>query len=186
MDAAHLHVALNHFPSIGAIIGFLLLLLARAIKNDGVELSGLAVLVLAGALTIPTYFSGENAEEIVEDQAGISEEIIEEHEDAGKFGLIAGSIMGLVAAGALWMRRKNGTVPAKLSLANLVLALLVSAIMVRVGLLGGQINHPELRPGGVAAEAGHDDDDAAGKDGDEAGDVDAGGDDAKGEGDSDD
>ncbi|MCB0216943.1 MAG: hypothetical protein KDH92_09925 [Chloroflexi bacterium] len=161
MSAAHLHVALNHFPSIGAIVGFLLLLLARLIKNEGVELSGLAVLVLAAALTIPTYFSGGEAEEIVEDQPGVTEQIIHEHEEAGEFGLIGGLVVGAVALFALWKRKQTGKVPANLSLAVLVLSLAMAGIMVRVGLLGGHINHPELRSDFVAAEGGGDDEGAA-------------------------
>ncbi len=163
MDAAHLHLLLNHAPLFGLVFAALGLAWALIGKNDGVGRASLGLLVLAGLLVLPTYLTGEDAEEIVEEQVGVSEAAIHEHEDAALGAAIATGIVGVVALLVLvGFRRK--TVPRWATGLVLVLAIAAGGWIGYVANLGGKINHPEIR-GGTAVQAvgdhdgGADDDD---------------------------
>ncbi|HET7290515.1 MAG TPA: hypothetical protein VFJ67_08775, partial [Thermodesulfobacteriota bacterium] len=81
MNAAHWHLILNHIPLIG--IGFVILLMIIAFARKSQELKNVAMIfaVIVALWAIPAYLTGEPAEEVVEDMPGISENIIEEHEE---------------------------------------------------------------------------------------------------------
>ena len=108
---------------------------------------------LAGLLAVPVYLSGNAAEENVEDLPGVSHDVLEEHEDAGLFGLIAGIAAGLLGAVGLVLSRGTRTVARWVGISTLVIALWASAVFVRVAYLGGMIRHSEIRPGAAAGPA---------------------------------
>lgn len=81
MDAAHLHLMLTHFPIVGTILGIGILIYGQFSKNDSVKKVALWLFILMAILAIPVFKSEEAAEEIVEHHAGVSEQIIEEHEE---------------------------------------------------------------------------------------------------------
>ena len=144
MTAAHLHLALNHAPLFGVIFAALGLIWALIRKNDGVARAGLGLLVLAGLLVVPVYLSGEEAEDVVEGQAGVSEVVIEAHEEAALGGALATGIVGLIALGVLvGFRRRD--VPRSATAIVLVLTLAAAGWIGYVANLGGQISHPEIR-----------------------------------------
>ncbi|MFC7671286.1 hypothetical protein ACFQT0_30695 [Hymenobacter humi] len=85
MNQAHWHLLLNHAPILGSLFGLVLLLLAVALRLQPVLLrTGLVTLIVAALLTIPTQLTGDGAEEVVEDQPGVSEPLIHEHEEAAE------------------------------------------------------------------------------------------------------
>lgn len=146
MSAAHLHLILNHAPLFGIIFATLGLAWALIGKNDGIARASLGLLVLAGILVLPVYLSGEEAEDLVEDQIGVSHDAIEAHEDAALGAAIAVGILGLVAL-ALLVGFRRGVLPRSATAATLVLALAAAGWIGYVANLGGQINHPEIRNG---------------------------------------
>jgi hypothetical protein len=153
MSAAHVHLALNHAPLFGIVFAALGLAWALVGKNDGVARASLSLLVLAGLLVLPVYFSGENAEDLVEDQAGVSEAAIEAHEDAALGAALAVGTVGVVALLLLVGFRKKA-VPRSATAGVLVLALAAAGWIGYVANLGGQINHPEIRDGTTVQTAG--------------------------------
>ena len=54
-DLAHIHLLLNHFPTIATIIAFNLLLLSFVRKNDHLKKMTLKVLFLIAIMTMPIY-----------------------------------------------------------------------------------------------------------------------------------
>jgi uncharacterized membrane protein len=156
MNAAHVHLMLNHLPLIGTGFGIALLLLGCARHSDELKRVSLGVFVAGALLMIPTYFAGERAEHVVERVASVSETIIERHEDAAADAAAALAVLGAFSVAAL-VRYRRSAVPAWLALSSLVLALVVAALMARAANLGGQIRHSEI--GGAAASS------AAGGDG---------------------
>lgn len=159
MTAAHLHLALNHAPLFAVIFAALGLIWALIRANDGVSRASLGLLVLAGLLVVPVYLSGEEAEDVVEGQAGVSEVIIEEHEEAALGGALATGLVGLIALGVLvGFRRRD--IPRSATAIVLVLTLVAAGWIGYVANLGGQINHPEIRSGtAVQSVDGHEEDD---------------------------
>ena len=145
MNWAHAHLLLNHVPVIGVIFGFFLLLLGVMRKSDELKRVSLVCFVVIGALAVPTYLTGEPAEEIVRDLPGVSRALIEQHEDAATFALISACILGLVSLGILLYFRAPKALPGWSTTAVLVISFWTGTVMARTAYLGGQIHHPEIR-----------------------------------------
>jgi len=59
MDLTHIHLLLNHFPTIGYIIGGGLFLLSLITNSDHLKVASLVVLLGISLIAIPTYMSGK-------------------------------------------------------------------------------------------------------------------------------
>ena len=158
MSAAHLHLLLNHAPLFGIVFAGLGLAWAFLRSNESVGRASLVLLVLAGVLVLPVYLSGENAEDIVEDQVGVSEVALEAHEESALGAALAVGALGLLALAGLLAFRKRA-LPRWFFGLTLVLALLAGGWIGYVANLGGQINHPEIRDGTPASVFGGERDD---------------------------
>ncbi len=109
MSWGHLHLLLNHVPVIGTLLGLLLLLVAFGRKNEELKKVTLGLFVLIALVTVPVYLTGEPAEEMVENIPGVSEAMIERHENAALFSLIAVEVGGIIAlAGLLLSAGRRG------------------------------------------------------------------------------
>jgi len=75
-DLAHVHLLLNHFPTIGTILRARLLLLAFIRKNDHLKKVSFEVIFLIALATLPVYVSGQAAAEALKGQSGVSAEAI--------------------------------------------------------------------------------------------------------------
>lgn len=150
MNAAHLHLMVNHLPLFAVL--FALVFLAIGLWRPllpVVRRAGLVLLVVGGLGGGAAYLSGEPAEEIVEEQAQFDHDRVEEHEDAGMFGMISTAIAGLLALGILW-RSRGKMVGGRATILALVVGLWAMAVLARTAWLGGKIQHPELRDGAAA------------------------------------
>jgi len=156
VNAAHVHLLLNHIPVAGIILALILLVMARSRRSAEIEMAALAVLVLIALVAIPTYLTGEPAEEVVERLPGVSEDIAKWHEDVAKFALGGALLVGLAALAGLRQWRARGAVSVRLSNLALGLTLVVCAIFGYTAYSGGQVHHAELRSDFVVPE----DDDA--------------------------
>lgn len=151
MNEAEIHLALNHLPLFGTVFGFLILLAALMRKSRDLKQAGLWLFLVAALGAIPVYLSGEPAEELVEEVAGVDPELIEEHEESALWALVGIELLGAASLAGLYLSRNTGEPPERLVQACLVLALIALAIVGRTAYLGGQIHHPEVRPGFQAA-----------------------------------
>jgi uncharacterized membrane protein len=143
MNAAHLHLTLNHLPVLGVVFALPLLGFGLLRRNPTLLRAGWITLVVVALAAIPVYLSGEGAEEIVEDEPGVSHDAIEAHEEIALFGLIGVEALGVVALAGLLLSRRASGAPAWLPPGSLVLALMLAALLAVVAYRGGQINHPE-------------------------------------------
>lgn len=145
MNEAHLHLILNHFPSIGITIGLLVLIAGYLLKNPQVKATSLGIFIFSALAAIAANATGEGAEEIVERIPGISESIIHEHEEFAEQFLTLALILGGAALITLllqWRKIKFATYGYILVLI-LAISCLVSAYY--VGVTGGEIRHTEIR-----------------------------------------
>ena len=147
MNGAEIHLALNHVPLFGCAFGALFLLISVLRKHRDLQQAALWLCLIAALVAIPTYLTGERAEDRVEGLAGIEESRIEEHEEAALWALIGIETMGVGAAAALYLGQKTGQPPVRVIQVCLILALLALALVGRTAQLGGQIHHPEVRSG---------------------------------------
>ena len=146
MNAAHWHLAINHFPVISIIIATLVLLFNYFFfkKNNAVRNTALGILVFSALVAIPAYFTGEEAEEIVEHLPGIGGNTIERHEDFGKWFFIAVELLGLLAAASLIAGKVKSKSSSIFRFITIVLALGVSVFGLQVANSGGKIRHSEI------------------------------------------
>ena len=108
------------------------------------------LILTAGIAAMPVFFSGEGAEEAVENLPGISDAVIEKHEEVAKLAMISIAAAGLLALAALIMVRWSRI----LKIFVLMVAIISGGLMVQTAHLGGQIRHTEIR-NGVAAQHGN-------------------------------
>ena len=154
MNASQIHLALNHVPLFFSIAGGLILLYGFIRKQDQIKSLSLYFMIIAALFTIPVYLTGEGTEEDVENLPGISESLIETHEEMAKIGLIIILIAGAVALVTLLIKRTASLSKPFLMLC-VVLAFASFGVMVQTAHLGGQIRHSEIRNGAVVS-AGND------------------------------
>ncbi len=122
MDGQALHLAVNHFPIILALVGTAAALLAFVTRKRGVLLYALATLALAGLASYPTVLTGDEAEEVLEKRWFIEKAQIKEHEESADISNILLIITGVVSA-ACWYRVLRS--PREAAPATWMLALIV-------------------------------------------------------------
>ncbi len=145
MDLAHIHLLLNHFPTIGFLIGGGLFLLSLFMKGSDLKLASLVVLLGIALISIPTYMSGNGAEDVIKSMPGVSKALIEAHEGAALEGMIFMLLTGAFSWLALWQFRRLAHIP-KWNVALLLALIVVTfALMTRASNMGGEIRHEEVR-----------------------------------------
>ena len=145
VNAAHLHLLLNHVPTVGTVIGIGLLLLSLVRRNEHLKHVSLEVFFLVALATLPAYLTGVAAQAAIEGREGVTQAIIDLHHDAALAAFILMQITGGFAWLALWQFRRR-TAPAGWALpVVLLLAVLTVSVMARAATLGGEIRHQEIR-----------------------------------------
>ncbi len=152
MNAAQIHLALNHAPLFLSVIGGGILILGMIQKNETIKTLSLFLLLAAALFTIPVFLTGEGTEELVEHLPGVTENMIEKHEDMAKIALIVIAISGVAALAGIFLRKKASMAKAVFALC-LVLSLASFGTMAQTAHLGGLIRHSELQAGNAATDA---------------------------------
>jgi uncharacterized membrane protein len=161
MSATHLHLLLNHFPTVGFIIGFGLFVIGLAAKSDHLKVASLVVMVVISLVTIPVFVTGGEAAQALCSEAnvpgpcpdeGVSRTLIEMHEGAALWSLLLMVLTGAFAWLGLWHHRRLSKIPTTNVLAILILSVVTVAASARAANLGGEIRHPEIRVGQESSE----------------------------------
>lgn len=125
----------------------MLLLVAVSRKNDVLKRAGLGVFVAVAVMTIATYLTGEPAEEVVENLSGVSESVIEDHEESALLSLLGIELLGAASLATLWVSRKGKSFPRFWAEGCWLLSIVALLLIAWTSHLGGQIRHTETRPG---------------------------------------
>lgn len=153
MNAAQIHLALNHAPLFLSVIGAVLLAWGMIRKNESITTIALYMLVAAAIFTAPVFLTGEGTEELVEKFPGVNESAIEKHEELAKTALIVIIATGIAALAGLIV--KKGTAAAKwTSTAAVILAMASFILMAQTAHQGGLIRHAEIQTGAAAVQNG--------------------------------
>ena len=143
MNFAHLHLMLNHFPIIGTVVGFALVLVSRRTKRDELNQAGLAALFIMALLTLPIFVTGAFAEGAVNNPEAST--LLEKHKDAALLAFVFMEITGILAWLGLWQSRRFSR-PARWNVSSvLFLSVVTLVLMMRTGTIGTGIRHPEVR-----------------------------------------
>ena len=143
MNPGHLHLVLNHIPTIGFGIALAMYVAALLLKMADLRRVCFVMFFLAAAMSIATYVSGNDARLALKEVEGISGPLMEAHESAALVALAFMEITGFLAWLGLWI----GDRPSRFARWNvglvLVFSVLAFALMSRAAYFGGAIRHPE-------------------------------------------
>ena len=145
LNAAHLHLVVNHVPTLGSVLALALLLLAMIRRQEHLTHVALEVLFVIAVATLPVYVSGVAAQQELRKQPEFSRAAMGLHQDAAIFGFVVTELAGFVAWIALWQSRRRGRAARGLVPAATLLLVVALALMASAATLGGDIRHPEIR-----------------------------------------
>jgi len=152
MNLAHVHLLLNHFPTIGMVVGLGLFFVAIAAKNNDLKRASLGIFFFIALLSIPTFATGTAAQLVLSNNPAVSKSMIERHEDAAFIALAFMELTGVLSWLGLWQYRRLSRLPQGTVAAVLLAGLVTFGLMTRVATLGGEIQHPEIRTGPASVE----------------------------------
>jgi len=147
VNLAHLHLLLNHFPTVGLAIALGLLLASLLKKSEDLQQASFVGFFLLGLVAIPAYLTGSAAQVVLQDQPDVSRQVMAAHQDAALLALILLELTGFAAWIALWRFRRWHPI------GILVLAVVTFGLMASAANIGGHIRHPEILAAGTAAPA---------------------------------
>jgi len=144
---SHVHMILNHFPTIGWVMALTFYVIALIANNDGLKRASLAVFVILSIVGVPTYVTGAAAmwALTVPPIPGISKAVINAHRDFALWTLFGFGFTGVTAWIEIWRYRYIGRFSNTSLYLVLAFAIITLGIMAETGHRGGQINHPEIR-----------------------------------------
>src|SRR5437762_11097875 len=145
VNVAHVHLLLNHVPTVGTVIAIGLLLLAFVRRSDHLLHGSLEVFFGVAVLTFPAYITGVAAQARIQDRPDVSVAAIAAHHDAALLAFIFMMVAGLVAWVGLWQFRRIGRPTRAITSMMLVLSVVTLALMTNAANIGGEIRHPEIK-----------------------------------------
>jgi hypothetical protein len=147
VNLAHLHLLLNHVPTLGFVFGIGLLGASLVRNSNDLRRASYVVFFGVALAAIPAYLTGNAALYILETEQNLAEDVVTAHQNAAMLALIPMEMAGVMAWLALW-RSRRWHQPAVM-----VLSLVAFVLMARAANIGGQIRHPEILGTGTAASA---------------------------------
>jgi len=149
MNLAHVHLLLNHFPTIGMIVGLGVFLAALVAKSDHLKSASLVIFFGIALLSIPTFASGTAAALALSKNSDVSKTMVDAHETAAFEALGVMELTGALAWLGLWQHRRLSRFPQGTLVAVLLAGLVTFGLMSRAANIGGDIRHPEIRTAAV-------------------------------------
>ncbi|MCB0309491.1 MAG: DUF2231 domain-containing protein [Bdellovibrionales bacterium] len=142
MNAAHIHLLVNHLPIFSMPVALVFVLFSLRRNNRPFLNFSLWVLFVCTLTTVGAYFSGENAEHMVEKLEFVRKTMIHTHEDAGVISLWLAGVTSALTLVAIFLRSSvKKIVFVQISIAA---SLITVASLAYTGYLGGKIHHPEI------------------------------------------
>lgn len=152
MNDAHWHLVVNHFPIIGTIIGLGILLAGIILKNRTAVNIAYLLFVVTAIFGFASMYTGEGAEEMVEDLPNVGELLIHNHEEAAEKLAAALYILGTVSALGLILGARKVSLSRYITYVALVVAVVAVIMAKEVGTTGGEVRHTEIRENGSAGQ----------------------------------
>ncbi len=159
MDQVHIHLLITHLPIFASILGGLVLAHGIGTKSDQTKIAGYYVLIVSSVGAVVSYFTGEGAEEAVEDIQGVAKSMIGQHEDFAMFALVGLIVVGVASIIGLYLTIKKSSLASSIAVLTLVVSLISFGLVARTGYLGGQIRHTEISTASPAQQSGEEDND---------------------------
>jgi hypothetical protein len=153
MSTTHVHLLLNHFPTVGFVMTIGLFAAAIVARSEHLKQASLVAFVGIALVAIPTYVTGNAAAErlcVAEPgepcaDPSVSRPLIERHEGAAVLSLAVMLVTAGFAWFGLWQYRRLRRFPVWNMAIIGVLSLLAMGLVARAANIGGEIRHPEVR-----------------------------------------
>ena len=149
MNDAHWHLVVNHFPIIGTIFGLGILISGLVLKNKTAVNIAYILFVISAIFGFASMYTGEGAEEMVENLPNVGDQIIHEHEEMAEKAIVFMAILGILSFVNLFALIRSLSFAKILTYVTLIFSLLTFGIYAKTGNLGGQIRHTEIRTNAV-------------------------------------
>src|SRR6185503_6874299 len=143
-DLVHIHLLLNHFPTVGMIVGFGLFVFGLLKKSEDLKRGALAVFFALALVSLPTYMSGYSAQKSLRGVGTMSQDVINLHQRSALLALIFMEATGIVAWYGLWYSRKGASMGPRITAAAVLLSVITIGLMASAANVGGEIHHPEI------------------------------------------
>ncbi|PWA03917.1 hypothetical protein [Flavobacterium psychrotolerans] len=145
MNDAHLHLVVNHFPIIGTIFGLGILIMGQVLRNNTVKNVAYVLFIVAAVFAAFSMYTGEGAEEAVEDMPSVGKQIIHQHEELAENLAILLYVLGTISLVGLYLNIINHAKAKLVSLLAVIVAVIGVFFAKEVGTSGGEIRHTEIR-----------------------------------------
>jgi uncharacterized membrane protein len=145
---SHIHMILNHFPTVGFVVGLGFFITGLLMNNNVMKRSALVLFTICAILGAPTYVTGAAAMWALTDPQpvlGITKASIDAHRDMALLSLFGLAFTGVTAWISLWRYRYTNVFTDRAMYMVLTFAIITLGIMAETGHRGGQINHAEIR-----------------------------------------
>jgi uncharacterized membrane protein len=162
----YLHVLINHFPVVLSVAALAVTLIAFIFKQRAVWLTAMGSLTAAGLSVYPVFFTGNKADQALNDPWYIRHGAIDAHDSAATIAMVVILIAGAFAVYSWWrsVTRPVEPIPGWMRAGILVGSLAAVGTVTYTAYLGGKIIHespvlelkqtPSGLPPAVAAELG--------------------------------
>lgn len=144
MNEAHKHLIVNHFPILIPIIGLGIALAGLLFKSTPVQRTALVLFIAGALITFPAFESGEEAEEMVEEIAGVDHKLIHEHEEEAESFVLFSYALGALSLLTLMLDLKKNKLAKPAFLGVCVVAGATIFMAQKTGNSGGKIRHTEI------------------------------------------
>jgi len=144
MNGSNYHLISSHVPLIGAAFTLLLIIFALIKKSKDLKQTALWFAVIAGITALIAYFTGDGAENVVKTVPGITESLIEPHEEWALYYLLSLLLIGVTALVGLFLSRASAKVLHKFVIIILILNFLSLFLAAKTGISGEKIRPTEM------------------------------------------
>ena len=144
INLPHLHLLMNHVPTVGTVVALGLFILSLARRNEHLKHASLEVFFLIALATLPVYLTGVAAQLEIQGRPDVSKAAILAHHDAALLAFILMMLTGFVSWLSLWQFRRHGRSAGWTTGGILLLGVLTLAMVAPAASIGGEIRHPEI------------------------------------------
>ena len=153
MNLTHVHLLLNHVPTVGMIVVLGVFIVAILSKSEDLKRASLGLFFFIALLAIVVFATGTAAELALSKNPDVPTPTIEAHETAAFIALGFMELTGGLAWLGLWQHRRMSRLPQATVMSVLIAGLITFGLMARAANIGGDIRHPEIRVEAPAAAA---------------------------------
>ena len=154
MNQTHIHLLVTHLPIFGSLLGGIVLAYGLWTKSTQTKNAAYILLIVSSIGAGIGYLTGEAAEETVENIAGVSETVAEEHEEFALIALVSLIVLGVASIVGLFLTSRKSSSIRSVALVILFMSLISFGLVAWTGYLGGQIRHTEISSNPVAQTQG--------------------------------